>query len=304
MIKITVHNGLANRLLPLISIMRLAKQSNRKVNLIFHGTPVRSCLRYDGEHCKFEDLFEPFDNLILNDHNYYNFERTYNFEYWLNKDMIIDISGNCNIQTNFGLYTIISATDDSNMFKNLQNVIKNGCEIKFDSVGMELATVLRTLTPVKELRDEISKYHSMFLPNMIGIHIRSTDGGFVNIDWENIVNKLVSLCTKWTETKENGIFLATDNPKYYEQFKCINDKQLIFYEPPDVLCNTRTTNNDKFNNDKYNVLCGLVEMQLLGKCNRYIIGTSESTFSFCAMLLAPNDTKKYLINKIEHLPNF
>jgi len=304
MIKITVHNGLANRLLPLISIIRLAEQTNRKVNLIFHGTPVRSCLRYDGEPCKFEDLFDPVDNLILNDCRNYYFERTYNFEYWLNKDMVMDVSGYCNIETNFGLYTIISDKDDTNsIFKNLQNVLKQGCEIKFDTIGNELSCVLKNLKPVKELRDEITKYDSTFLPNMVGIHIRSTDGGFVNIDWSSIVKKLVLLSQEWTKNADNGIFLATDNPIFYEQFKILNEKQLFFYEPPTVLCNTTTTQNDKFNNDKYNVLCGLVEMHLLGKCNRSIIGTAESTFSFCAMLLSEQNTKKYLINKVEHIPD-
>ncbi len=304
MIKITVHNGLANRLLPLISIIRLAQQTNRKVNLIFHGTPVRSCLRYDGEPCKFDDLFEPFENLVLNDYSNYNFERTYNFEYWLNKDMLMDVSGTCNIETNFGLYTIISENDDTtSMFKKLQNVLKQGCEITFDAIGIELGTVLKSLKPVKELRDEISKYSSTFLPNMVGIHIRSTDGGFVNIDWSSIVGKLLSLCKEWTKNPENGIFLATDNPVYYDQFKILSEKQFFFYQPPTVLCNTKATLNDKFNNDKYNVLCGLVEMHLLGECNHCIIGTAESTFSFCAMLLSDQNSKKFLINKLEHIPN-
>ena len=45
-------------------------------------------------------------------------------------------------------------------------------------------------------------------------------------------------------------------------------------------------------------------MYLLGKCNRMIIGTVDSTFSICGMLLAENDIQKYLISDEESVPIF
>jgi hypothetical protein len=303
-ITVVVHNGLGNRLLPLLSCLRLAQKSNRRLNVIFNGTPVRSCLTYYGENCKFEDLFENHEEIciISNEENssiVYN--KTFYFEYWYKKDMIIDISGNENIFTNYGLYTIISEKDDlSSIFVKLQKIICEPCELTFDYIGEELGDCFRTLKPVKDLQCEIDKYKQKFHRNMIGFHIRSSDGGFLNIKWDKIVKKIISICKKWCSlSKDNGVFLATDNPKYYVDFVC-SLNQFVFYDPPDVLCNTKSST--KFNNDKYNVLCALVEIHLLGNCNHTIVGTVDSTFSICSMLLADNKTKKYLVNDVSNIP--
>ena len=305
-ITVVVHNGLGNRLLPLLSCLRLARKSNRKLNIIFNGTPVRSCLMYYGESCKYHDLFESSEevSIITNEENgmiNYLADKIFNFEYWLKKDMIIDISGNDNIYTNYGLYTIVSQEDDlSSIFVKLQRIICEPCELTFDYIGKELGECFRSLKPVKTLQDEIDKYKVKFYPNMIGFHIRSSDGGFLNIKWDEIVKKIISICEKWCSlSKDNGVFLATDNPKYYVDFVC-KLKQFVFYDPPEILCNTKSST--KFNNDKYNVLSALVEIHLLGSCNHTIVGTVDSTFSICSMLLAGKNTKKYLINDVSNIP--
>ena len=51
-------------MLPLISCLRLAQKSGRTLNVVFNGTPVRSCLAYNGEECKYYDLFEPLVQLF------------------------------------------------------------------------------------------------------------------------------------------------------------------------------------------------------------------------------------------------
>lgn len=303
-ITVVTHNGLANRLLPLISCFRIARNSNRKINVIFNGTPVRSCIRYDGEHCKYLDLFQPNPSILVDyDDKTITYTKTFNFEYWLDKDMVIDSSGDDNIHTNYGLYTMISHDDDQeSMCKSIRKHIEKSGEIVFDTIAYELGDILRNeFKPVTALQDEIDKYKMKFRPNMIGFHIRSTDGGFTQIKWDDIVNRLISYCNIWCKTsKDNGVFLATDNPKYYIEFASkLTSDQFVFYNPPPVLSNTRPTNTDKFANDKYNVLCGLIEIHLLGMCHAGIYGTSASTFSVCAMLLAPKETKKILIKNIE-----
>lgn len=306
-ITVVVHNGLANRLLPLISCYRLAKKSNRKLNIVFNGTPVRSCIRYDGEHCAYYDLFKPCDGIVV-DANLHDihYERTFNFEYWLNKDMIIDITGDCNIYTNYGLYTMISQDDDQNSIcKNLKFVIEKSGPLIFDDIAIELGDILRSdIQPVDELQFEINKYQSRFKKNMVGIHIRSTDGGFTGIKWDAMVQELIQKSLLWCKASlDNGIFLATDNPKYYIDFALkLTTDQFIFYNPPETLCKTKSTNVDKFNNDKFNVLCATIEMQLLGHCHHLIIGTASSTFSVCGMLLAPHETTKILIQNLHDIP--
>ena len=320
LLTVVVHNGLANRLLPLVSCLRLAKQSGRLLNVIFNGTPVRSCIRYDGAPCKYYDLFEKNEENIVvdSDTNGIIYERTYNFEYWLNKEMIIDVSGLGHVYTNFGFFTIIGVKDDqTSMCKLLVDVIAKPGEIKFDGIAKELGEILRKdMKPVAELQREIDKYkNSRFKKNMLGIHIRSTDGGFVDIKWDKMVQELINKTKIWcAKSEENGVFLATDNRKYYVDFvsKLMTD-QFVFYNPPEKLCGTESTNvenfnNDKFNNDKFNVLCGLVEMYLLGECNKGVVGTAQSTFSVCGMLIGEgkkeenNIRKNYLIKSVEDIP--
>jgi len=214
--------------------------------------------------------------------------------------MVIDSSGDEDIHTNFGLYTMISHDDDQDsMCKSIRKHIEKSGEIVFDKIAYELGEILRNeFKPVSDLQTEIDKYKAKFKHRMIGIHIRSTDGGFTQIQWGDIVTKLTSLCSNWCkESKDNGVFLATDNPKYYIEFASkLTSDQFIFYNPPPTLSNTKSTNHtDKFANDKYNVLCALIELHLLGSCHHMIIGTAASTFSVCGMLLAPPSTKKILI---------
>lgn len=316
---VVVHNGLANRLLPLISCLRLAKQTNRKLNIIWNGTPVRSCIRYDGPPCKYYDLFEKNEAYIeLEKEGISDYHRNYDFEYWLNKDMVMDVSGYGNIHTNFGLYTIISETEreESPTCMRLCDKISQGGELVMDKICKELGDLLREdLHPVQELQNEIDKMKATKFgqKNMIGIHIRSTDGGFTGIKWEEgMVAQLIEESVKWCKKSDNnGVFLATDNPKYYVEFasKLVTD-QFVFYNPPMELCGTKSTNDDKFNNDKYNVLSALVEMYLLGECNKGIVGTAASTFSVCGMLignssqLEKNKSRHFLIKDKDDIPNF
>lgn len=313
LLSVVVHNGLANRLLPLISCLRLAKKSGRLLNVIFNGTPVRSCIRYDGAPCKFYDLFEKNEDILVVDKDTSGivYERSYDFEYWLNKEMVIDVGGDGHVYTNYGLYTIIGVEDDQNsMCKLLRDVIEKPGEIHLDGIAQELGEILRTdIKPVAELQREINLYkEKRFKKHMVGIHIRSTDGGFTDIKWDKMVQDLIKKSKVWCgKSEENGVFLATDNGKYYVDFasKLVTD-QFVFYNPPEILCGTESTNVDKFNNDKFNVLCGLIEMYLLGECSQGIVGTASSTFSVCGMLIGSghhHNSRNYLIKSVEDIPD-
>ena len=281
----------------------LQKKSNRKVYVIWNYTPTRSCIPYMGEKSHFRDFFKSNEYIIVDKTIELQYEVEYDFQYWLKKDMIVNINHSGNIFINYGLYTLISEDDDPNsMFKDLFNTISKPCQIEFDNIGVELGLIFKSLHLIDELQIEIDKTQKLFLNNMIGIHIRKTDGGFVHYDWVNIIKKLLSHAHRWCMYKNNGIFLATDDFTTYLEFKRELGDKLIFYNPPQILCNTLS--QDKFQNDKYNVLCGLVEMNLLGLCNKYIIGTVDSTFSICAMLLSNSNTKKYLINNADNVPDF
>jgi len=305
MITVVLHNGMCNRLLPLISSIRLAEKHNKKVNIIWTYTPVRSCIAYHGELCKFNDLFIKPDNVVLDAIQNDN-QIVYEFRFWENKDHVVDEITNQNIFINYALYTIISEQDDKkSIFKNLKSVIVQPQELILDNIGIELGNILKyKLLPIPELQKEIESTFSYFNENMIGIHIRRSDGGFSKYNWKEIIKILVKQCKEWCLKENNGVFLATDDMNTYIEFVSVLGNKLIFYNPPDILCNTKSTSGNKFSNDKYNTLTAVVELYLLGKCNRYIIGTADSTYSVCAMLMSNEETKKYLINDVINIPKF
>ena len=297
---LVVYNGLCNRLLPLISSLRLAKKCNKKVNMIWTYTPQRSCLTYFGDYCKFLDLFITPDNLVYENTDIENV-KTYDFFYWMNLDLVVDIKLEGNIYINYALYPLICEEDNTEVFKNFKKTLNKNGEFILDDVGKEIADEMKLLRPIQELQNEIDKCSINFFPEMIGIHIRKSDGGFTKYDWKSITKKLIAQCKKWCNNKR-GIFLATDDCETYINFASNLGRNVVFYDPPKILCGN--TSSNKFNNDKYNVVCGVVEMYLLGKCNKTIIGTVDSTFSICGMLLANNNVAKYLIDNEESVPSF
>ena len=304
MITVVLHNGLCNRLLPLISSIRLAKIFNTKVFIEWTYTPVRSCIAYHGDLCAINELFN-IPSYISNIPSQSN-ERIYEFRYWENKDHIIDVSDNKNVFVNYALYTIISTDDNQNSFlKNLKSVIVNPQEIILDDIAKDLGFILKNdLTPISSLQDEIDKVKNSFFKNMIGIHIRKSDGGFASYDWKNIIKLLLKQSKNWCKNEDNAIFLATDDMDVYIEFASSLGSKLIFYNPPDNLNNSVSTSGNKFSNDKFNVMCAVVELYLLGSCNKMIIGTADSTFSLCAMLMTDDNVKKFLINSVDNVPSF
>lgn len=302
---IVLYNGLCNRLLPMLSGLRLARKCNKVINIQWTHTPIRSCLYYNDDICKLDELYEKIEDVNNNEeYEKLNFGENYDFQYWLNKDHIIDLSYKGNTYINYALYTLISSEDNTDIFKNLKTYMNTPKEVILDDVGIELSELFKnSLKPVKPLQNEIDKCYKTFKKNMIGLHLRSTDGGFVDNDWEKITNKLLSLCDKWCKSdKDNGVYLATDDLDIYIKFVSKLGINLTFYSPPKVLCGM--TSNTKFNNDKYNVFCAVIELHLLGKCNNTIIGTCDSTFSMCGLLLSDTKTKKYLMNTVDSVPNF
>lgn len=282
-INITVYNGVCNRLLPIISSIRLAKKSDRKnVNVTWTHTPLRCCLAPTStEKCVFSDLFENVEGLT-HEQPILNIGRTYC------DNNIVDISGDCNINLIMNTYPLLSLDDISKGY-DLTSKIDKSIKIIFEKYELELSNILKIFKPVSNLKNTISSIHQTFSKKMVGLHIRKTDGGFVDRVWDDIIKILLIKLKRWCEVEDNGVFLATDDYNAQQSFSCLG-KKLVIYAP--IL--------SKFTNDKYSAICGIVDLYLLGKCD-VIIGTSGSTFSICAMLLADNNADKYMINKTSDL---
>jgi hypothetical protein len=129
---------------------------------------------------------------------------------------------------------------------------------------------------------------------MIGIHIRKTDGGYTNIDWESIDILLIKKLELWLKKDDKlSIFLATDCEKTSNKYKTHFNDRLLSYIPE----------TNKFHNNKFNVISGIIDIYLLSKCNKIIIGTLGSSFSITAGLMG--NTPLWLIkDENSKLPDY
>jgi len=298
------YNGLCNRLLNILSCYRLAKKTNRICNIMYQGPSGRAELNFFGEHCSFNDIFQNIDNVTINGNTGEN-TRVYEFKYWDNKDHIIDSQKSGNILINYAVYVIIDKDDKSGIFTNLQQTIKIPQEIPMDYVGNELRDLfINNFKPKPELQYEIDRIYKTFKKNMIGLHIRSTEKAFEVYNWDDIIKNIEEQCKYFIDKdpENNAIFLATDNPKIHIIMSAKLKNNLLFYEPPKFLCGI--TSDDKFGNDKYNVIVASIELYLLGKCNKAVIGTTDSTFSMTALIISDPNTRKFLINDTNNIPSF
>jgi hypothetical protein len=187
---VILYNGLCNRLLPIVSALRLAKKCNKKTNLVWTYTPQRSCLSYFGDFCKYEDLFLPVDGMFL-ELDIKEYEKVYEFYYWLNLDLVVDINIPGNININYALYPLICNEDNSDIFKNFKKTLNLPGELIFDEVGKEIADEMKkSIVPIPELQNEIDSCVKNFVSDMIGIHITSAAGGARLIFGSGITFKL------------------------------------------------------------------------------------------------------------------
>lgn len=283
-INLVVYNGLCNRLIPLISCYRIAKLYNKHLNILWNGPPVRSCINYtDNKPCLFEDIFEKLEGVsIVNQEEFEKLtiksDKVYKFHYENCKKLVIEPEKYENICIYLALYPILLQTD------NIKDYIEFTLDSEKSSDGLfqneifkQLKISFNCLKPIKEVQQIIDNVYEKFSKNMIGLHIRKTDGGFTHMNWNEIDKVLISKLKHWVKQNlDNKIFLATDCKKTQNKYKFYFNNRIIFYNPKQT----------KFDNNHFNVICGVVDLFLLSKCNIAIIGTLASSFSLTSGLLS------------------
>jgi hypothetical protein len=267
-IYLPLYCGLCNRLLPLISCLRFARLTGRKLVCHWTPNPGRCCLLYWGDTCNFSELFKPIEGIEFVD-NETIYQRMGNSEFTdfdsgRNCASIVDIHTNRDIFIDRCLGHLSSIEDGEVDLSLLGN--EDESLLKFLS---SYKTFFKELKPVDELQERINKIKATFSSKMIGIHIRRTDGGFTWHDWKHTDKTLVERVSEWKD-KGYGIFLASDDPKYEDMFG------------NNVIVNREA---GKYNNDKTNTKNAVVDLYLLSYCDT-IIGTSSSTFSMVSYILS------------------
>jgi hypothetical protein len=301
-INLTVHNGLCNRLIPILSTYKIAKSTGKKLNILWDTHPVRSFLAYnDTKICYFTDIFEDLEDItFVNTHEFTKLveksDKIYSFHYQYHKKLIINPNNYENITIRLALYPIllnsyINVDNDYIHFTFDLDTSKDGL---FDNhIYRQLKPTFKLITPKSHLQTIINQVYSNFNKKMVGIHLRKTDGSFTQFNWEKIDDMLIKNITGWLAKYPNlSIFLATDCETTNNKYKQIFNNRIITYTP-DIT---------KFQNNSFNVSCAVVDLFLLAKCNTAIIGTLGSSFSITAGLLS-NSPLWLVKNSLSLLPD-
>lgn len=284
-IYIHIESGMGNRILPLISAIRLAQKSNRKL-YIYWGikamgryVETKHVKKWNGRPHKFTDFFEN-DPSLFTEITKQQFEKAKN-----NKS--------CKRYRNTSTHTSVVTQLDLDRFDILWfNNIWFPLALKSDDIN-EYIPYPRILTPLPvgdfisslrnyakmlkvtpELKQKIKEQTTQFPDNIVGVHIRSTNGGFLTKRFTHLIPLLDTFLAKNPDYK---IFLAADTQSRENEFKShFKDKLIVYNEPINGQQHKRS-------NTIAGVKNGMIDMFLLSKCTK-LIGTGESSFSFMAWI--------------------
>ena len=147
----------------------------------------------------------------------------------------------------------------------------------------ELRSIIKDLKPKKDILNKIN--FDLFKDNKIlGIHIRTTDGGFKDIPKNNIFNYIEDFLKNNPEYK---IYISCDNFKLEQKIIKRFFKKIYYFENPFGI-----NYQDKFNRESYGTKNCICEMFSLAKCDKFV-GTPASSLTFMVWLLRNDDTLNF-----------
>lgn len=278
---IYVYSGLNNKLIPLFSLLRIAKKENKIIKCYWGNDAYLSKTLFE-----FCDLFEPVNGLefiSLQDFSK-EFNNTNNIVYnRLGSDRDrneIIYTTNSKNSVFFKIVHMISYKNDNVIGKYVPYPREKIINSKLID---ELRETIKVLKPKKDILNKINT--ELFENNKIlGLHIRTTDGGFVKIPKTHIFNYI-------------NEFLKI-NPSYKIYISCDNFalEQKIIEKFPNKIYYLKNPfgNNykDKFNRSTFGTKNAICEMFSLSKCSQFV-GTPGSSFTFMVWLLRNENTLNF-----------
>ena len=276
---IYVYSGLNNKLIPLLSLLRIARKENKDIKCYWGSDAYISNSIFE-----FSDLFEPINNITFIEQNEYDKVFINNKCKIYNKDgsdrnrkeIIYQSSNNISIFNK--IVHLISYKEDN----IIGNYVPYPREKIFETnIITELKLIIKELKPKQKIIDKINTTIKKFEENnIIGFHIRTTDGGFTDIPY----NKVYNVIDKYIKNNFK-IYISCDNLILEKNIISKYSSNIIYFDNP-----FGENYEDKFNRTTYGTINAICEMFILSKCNIFL-GTPGSSFSFMVWLLR-ND--KYL----------
>ena len=270
-----LQSGIGNQLIPLISMIRICDKYNFKLHVISN-----KIMAYN--HTNLNDK-------TFNIHNIFNI----NYDIEISSTIpnnVVKCDCNWNIEKN-----IITENDKNNtlyyyvchVFGTLNDKISDYQPYptkKFQINGFlqELKMYAKFITPVDIINNKINNYINGLKCKVLGLHIRTLDGGFIE---HYNQNKLFSFIEEFLkDNKDWKIYVATDNNVVENTLIDKYGESIIKLDDP-----FGNTYNDKFSDNSYGLMNAVYEIYVLSKLDKFV-GSAASSFSFLSFLLSNNSS--------------
>lgn len=272
---IKLNGGLNNKLIPLISLLRIANKENKIIFVYWNNND-----KCNNKLFTFNTFFKDLKNIKIIDKDIFNNELK-------NKNNIIYDNNSNYVNTNktcvfINIVHVILYNTDS-----IKNNLKPYPKTKIINTSLisELRNVFTTLhindNIYKKVQNTLNIFKNIYV---IGIHLRTTDGGFIYHEHNTIFDFIEE------KLKNNTyIYLACDSLQFENKIKNYFKNKILLFSSPfgnDYL--------DKFNRITFADLNGLCEMLILSKCNEFY-GTPSSSFTFATWLLRNDNELNFYI---------
>ena len=271
-----VHSGLNNKLVPLLGLLRIAKKENRQLKCLWGNDAYINKSLFS-----FNDLFESIDNLeFITIQEYVNLFNNQNTKIYNRSGSDRDRSGiiynnNKNDVVLFHKVVHLISYKDDNVIGNYVPYPRICKEIT--PIINELREIVKLLKPVEKIQNKINNTIENFKnTNVIGLHIRTTDGGFTDIPSKDVFGFINNLLE---ENNGSKIYISCDTLALENEIKKTFTNNILYF--------TNSFGDDyseKYNRSSWGTMNAVCEMFILSKCNKFY-GTPGSSLTFMVWLL-------------------
>jgi hypothetical protein len=305
-----VTSGMCNRLIPMITSLRLANILDAKFYLLWDNDCRDTDYLYNGEKTEYNDMFEYIDNItyindIEKDELLNKYEKKLIIKY-METDM------NKFSKENLLTYDIIYFNDyvhpiyigDDNII--IENYSYLDWIIKENSYLSDIQKYFELLKPVSNIKnkiDDILQYYDKDRNNMYGIHVRHWPKTWLNNNSHLVKNndeKRINYMNNIIKQNSNAKFyLCTPDLSVINKYKELFGNRIIYFSERfgDNLNDSFYLSDEKLCNcNIYKNLNGVVDIFLLSYCN-FILGDVASSYSICAKLMNQNSKITFINNQ-------
>ena len=270
-----LKSGIGNQLIPLISMIRICDKFNFKLYV-----KANKITAYN--HTNVKDKTYTIHNLL-------------NINYDIN--IISSLPYNLNIcNCNWNIKKNIITENDKNntlyynvchVFGTLNDKISDyqpypTKNFQINEFLQELKMYAKLITPVDIINNKINNYIKGLKCKVLGLHIRTLDGGF--IEYYN-QNKLFSFIEGFLkDNKDWKIYVSTDNNIIENTLIDKYGESILKLDNP-----FGNTYNDKFSDNNFGLMNAVYEIYILSKLDKFV-GSAGSSFSFLSFLLSNNNS--------------